>query len=146
MTATNPPTSLHYVMASRLTEVDGACRELRALLEAHGLTPVGFPVELATRECLCNAVVHGNRGRADARVTLALRIGRRWIRVEVADEGSGFPWRRASRMPPGIRRQSGRGLAICALYAARMAFSRSGNRITLWIAKRKGDRHARVCD
>jgi anti-sigma regulatory factor (Ser/Thr protein kinase) len=138
MTPLRAPISLLRAMPSHLTAVEAVCRDVRGWLEANGLSAVGFAVELTTRECLCNAVVHGNAGRADARVTLSLRIGRRWIRVQVADEGRGFPWRSATKSPPEGTQEHGRGLAICALYASRVAFNRSGSRITLWIAKRKG--------
>jgi anti-sigma regulatory factor (Ser/Thr protein kinase) len=133
---------MHRSIPSRLAEVDRVCREARELLEAHGLADRSFAVELVTRECLCNAIVHGGRGCAEARVTLELRVGRRWVRLQVADEGPGFPWRRASRLPPDDDSPGGRGLAICALYAERIAFNRTGSRISVWIAKQKGDRRA----
>ena len=135
-----PPASrLRLHLASSLGAVDAACREIRTLIEGHGLAAAGFAVELAAREAMCNAVVHGNRGDAAKRVRLDLGIGRRWIRMQVADDGTGFDWRRRARTPDPTR-TSGRGLALCSLYATRIAFNRSGNRITLWFEKPKGER------
>jgi serine/threonine-protein kinase RsbW len=134
-----PATRLRLHMASNLGAVDVACREIRTLIEGHGLAAGGFGVEIVAREALCNAVQHGNRGDGAKRVRLDVGIGRRWIRLQVADDGVGFDWRRRSRAPDPTK-TSGRGLALCSLYASRMAFNRSGTRITLWFEKPKGER------
>lgn len=123
---------------SRLRAVESLCREIRALLQQHGLAAVAFPVELSARECLNNAALHGNQRAATKRVGLDLRIGRTWIRLQVTDQGRGFNWRRAraAALSEGTK-TSGRGLAICTLYAQRVAFNQRGNRITLWLTKTK---------
>jgi serine/threonine-protein kinase RsbW len=123
---------------SRLKAVEPLCREIRALLQANGLAEVLFPVELSARECLNNAILHGNEGKASRRVGLELHIGRRWIRLQVTDEGRGFPWRaaRSVSLQDGMATH-GRGLSICLLYAHRVAFNQRGNRITLWLGKTK---------
>ena len=46
--------------------VDGVCRDLRAFLSTSGVSAAGFGIELVARELLNNAVLHGNRIRADA--------------------------------------------------------------------------------
>jgi serine/threonine-protein kinase RsbW len=125
-------------MPSTLACVETLCHEIRGRLAAQGLAGLQFPVELVLRECLCNAVTHGNRCDARKTVRLELRVGRRWIRLQIADEGPGFAWRRARKAPWDVAAISGRGLAICALYASRLAFNRAGNQITLWIEKPKG--------
>ena len=132
--------SLRRSIRSCLTEVDVVCGEIRALLEAAGYAAACFSVELATRECLCNAVIHGNRCDPEKAVHMDLRIGRRWIRLDVADEGAGFNWRRERKTPRDETISDGRGLAIYARYARRIAFNRRGNRVTLWIEKPKGGR------
>lgn len=121
---------------SRSDAVDALCGNLRALLERHGLRGVAFRVELSARECLNNAVLHGNRHQAAKRVAFELRIGRSWIWMQVTDQGRGFNWRRAMAAGPADGTAThGRGLAICRHYAQRVAFNRRGNRISLWLKK-----------
>jgi len=128
--------SLHREIPSRLAEVDMLCKEIRSLLVDNGLEDLSFPVELAARECLNNAVIHGNRCDASKKVALNLQIGRKWIFLRVSDEGSGFNWRKARRAPlPGDADISGRGLSIMALYAHRITFNRRGNQVTLWLKR-----------
>ncbi len=142
--------SLHLKVRSRLAEVDPVCREIRSLLEDNGQAAACFPVELLAREWLKNAIVHGNRRDANKKVALKLRIGRKWIYLQIIDEGNGFNWRKARRAPPPDNTViSGRGLPISALYAHRVTFNQRGNRITLWLKKQnKGGskQHGRLHD
>lgn len=128
-------------IGSRLEEVDLACLELRAFLWDRGLAPRSFAVELVARECLNNAVMHGHRGRPDKRIGLRLEVGPEWMVLSVTDEGEGLApgRRRPIRSATGER---GRGLAICALYAAKVKFNRRGNRVTLWLARSGKERIA----
>lgn len=131
-----PARTLRREIPSRLAAVDTLCLELRALLGRHELAGVAFPVELAARECLNNAVLHGNQRKAAKRVRLELRIGRTWIRLQVTDQGRGFNWRRTRAVAPlGGASANGRGVAICRQYSHRVAFNQRGNRITLWLRK-----------
>ncbi len=133
-----PVRVLRREIPSRLPVVESLCREIRAILQQNGLTAVAFPVELSARECLNNAALHGNQRLATKRVGLDFRIGRKWIRLQVTDQGRGYNWRRAraAALSDGTK-TSGRGLVICTLYAQRVAFNQRGNRITLWLAKTK---------
>ncbi len=53
-------------------------------------------VKTAVGEAFINAVEHGNRGRADRRVTLRFELAAEELRVEVADGGAGFDPDRAA--------------------------------------------------
>jgi serine/threonine-protein kinase RsbW len=128
--------SLCQTIPSQLDEVELLCLKIRDLLQTNGLAEACFGVELLARECLNNAVIHGNRRDADKSVGLCLWLGRAWIRLEVSDEGQGFAWRKAGRKRPAATAASGRGLQLYELYAGRVRFNRRGNRITLWISKR----------
>ena len=126
------------------------CREICSLLEENGLAWVCFAAELVARECLNNAIIHGNRRDVGKRVALDLLIKRRWIYLQIIDEGPGFNWRKARRAPlPEDTAISGRGLSISALYADRITFNRRGNRVTVWLKKESEGgtkRHERVHD
>ena len=142
--------SLHREIRSHLAEVDPLCREICSLLEENGLARVCFAAELVARECLNNAIIHGNRRDVGKRVALNLLIKRKWIYLQIIDEGSGFNWRKARRAPlPEDKATSGRGLSISALYADRIRFNRRGNRVTVWLRKESEGgtkRHERVHD
>ena len=127
--------SLRRELPSRLAEVEAFCHELRALCRRESLSSRAFAVELVAREALNNAVLHGNAGDEKKRVTFELRCGREWIRLSIRDEGPGFHWRARRREVPSGAADSGRGLPILALYAARVQFNRCGNRVTLWLRK-----------
>jgi serine/threonine-protein kinase RsbW len=128
-----PSAALNRVMPSRLEEVEGVCREVRALGKEHGPNSVVFGLELTLRECLNNAIIHGNRRDPAKRVALDLLWRPKWIWVRVTDEGPGFDWRSVRQKPlADSTATSGRGLSIAAGYAQRVRFNPSGNQITLW--------------
>jgi anti-anti-sigma factor len=135
--ARRPPLSLRHTIPSRIEEAESLCLKIRAFLQAAGLAELCFPVELLARECLVNAVIHGNGKAADKSVALCLAVGKEWIRLEVCDQGPGFPWRKERQKSVETAKPSGHGLQFCALYAERVRFNRRGNQITLWIRKTK---------
>ena len=114
-----------------MAEADLLCRKIRCLLHANGLCQVGFPVELLARECLNNAVIHGNRNDADKSIVLRLSLGREWIRLQVQRRRPGICAGERRGKSDWIPRHGvlGRGLQLCALYAERVRFNRSGNQI-----------------
>jgi serine/threonine-protein kinase RsbW len=119
-----------------LAEVESLCLKIRALLQSNDLVEACFCVELLARECLNNAVIHGNRGDAGKLIELSLCVGRKYLRLQVGDEGPGFAWPEMRRKRLDTVAPSGRGLKLYELYARRVQFNRSGNRITLWIGKK----------
>jgi PAS domain S-box-containing protein len=105
-------------MPSTTRAVDLACERFRAWLKAcDGPWRPGrercFDLVLAVREALTNAVLHGNRGRAEAAVQLRwqLRADPGELAVTVTDEGPGFDL--AVQEPPSDPlADRGRGLAF----------------------------------
>jgi anti-sigma regulatory factor (Ser/Thr protein kinase) len=129
--------TLRRQLQSNLDQADAAGHEIGALLR-EAAPHCGFGVELCGRECLNNAVVHGNRYAADKAVELFLRVGRKWVFLRVTDEGAGFDWRRLLRSHRVANDSvNGRGLAILSAYADRVSFNRSGNSVSLWFRKKK---------
>lgn len=120
-----------------MEEAELLCMKIRAFLQSAELSEVSFPVELLARECLTNAVIHGNRNAADKTVVFNLAVGRKWIRLQVSDEGHGFRWRNQREERQDTTIPSGRGVPLYALYAERVRFNRSGNRVALWVRKMK---------
>lgn len=132
---------LCLTIPSRLAAIEPVCEQVRALLERRHLEDLEFAVEILARECLNNAILHGNRGVADARVNFGIRIGRKLICLRVTDQGPGFDWRRRIRHGlPEDTAVEGRGLMVASIYARRIAFNRRGNQVTLWINTAKEGR------
>lgn len=132
---------LLLTIPSRLAAIEPACEQIRSLLGRRHLEDLEFAVEILARECLNNAILHGNRGLENARVNFGMRIGRKLICLCVRDQGPGFDWRRrASRRLPADTAVEGRGLMVASMYAQRIAFNRLGNQVTLWINTAKEGR------
>ncbi len=71
-------------------------------------------ISMAARECLVNAVVHGNRYNLKKKVHLAVETSSDSVKVTIADEGEGFD---LSDLPDplaeeNILRHSGRGIFL----------------------------------
>jgi serine/threonine-protein kinase RsbW len=122
-------------MPSQIGEVSAACRQARDMLDKHQLPHCVFNVELVLRECLNNAILHGNLQDPAKTTTLKMTIGRKWICLRVADEGAGFDWRKLRRNRLTPRDCGGRGLGIILLYSHRVAHNIKGNEIAVWMNK-----------
>jgi anti-sigma regulatory factor (Ser/Thr protein kinase) len=131
----HPPASLSWTIPSNLALVDDLCRETRAWLQGHRQDAQAFAIDLLLREFLNNAIIHGNRRIARRKVRAGVRIGRKWMVLQIRDEGPGFDWRAAAQRIPEESATSGRGLPIGKEYASRMRYNRAGNEITLWIPR-----------
>jgi serine/threonine-protein kinase RsbW len=100
---------------STLQSVDEA--EAVAMREAQ---KAGFPEEdrdqigMAVRECMVNAVVHGNRYNKKKKVHLELEAADGGLTVVIGDEGEGFDFNSLPDplSPENLLRQSGRGLLL----------------------------------
>jgi serine/threonine-protein kinase RsbW len=71
-------------------------------------------IGMAVRECLVNAVVHGNRYSSHKRVHLEIERSDNGLAVTVGDEGEGFDLNSLPDplAPENLLRQSGRGLLL----------------------------------
>src|SRR5947208_16954977 len=106
---------IHETLESALESVDKA--EELTLREAE---PLGLDEDdlarfgMAVRECMVNAVVHGNRYSQDKKVHLDIERSPDRIAVTIRDEGSGFDPNSLPDplAPENLMRQSGRGLLL----------------------------------
>ena len=132
---------LCLTIPSRPAAIEPVCEQIRGLLATRHLQDMEFAVEILARECLNNAILHGNQGVANARVNFGMRIGKKLIRLRVTDQGPGFDWRSVVRHGlPAESAVDGRGLTLTSLYAWRIAFNGRGNQVTLWIKTAKEGR------
>ena len=71
-------------------------------------------IGMAVRECMVNAVVHGNRYNKKKKVHLDLELSATGLTVIIGDEGDGFDLNSLPDplSPDNLLRQSGRGLLL----------------------------------
>jgi serine/threonine-protein kinase RsbW len=71
-------------------------------------------IGMAVRECMVNAVVHGNRYSAHKKIHLAISSTGGRIAITIGDEGSGFDPNSLPDplAPENLLRQSGRGILL----------------------------------
>jgi serine/threonine-protein kinase RsbW len=71
-------------------------------------------IGMAVRECMVNAVVHGNRYNKKKKVHLEIESSNGGLTVFIGDEGEGFDFNSLPDplSPENLLRQSGRGLLL----------------------------------
>jgi len=112
---------LHFPSTPRA--IDMACVRLDECIKSMKLASGcdasrRFDISIAVREALTNAVIHGNRSRPEASVTLRCWPGetRDRVLIAVADEGKGFDLE-AHRPPEDPLSERGRGIPLIRAYA-----------------------------
>lgn len=106
---------IQALLESTLDSVDKA--EAMVMQEAAKL---GFEeddqqqIGMAVRECMVNAVVHGNRYNKNKHVHLDIAGAQRQLSIKIGDEGEGFDLASLPdpTAPENLLRQSGRGLLL----------------------------------
>jgi serine/threonine-protein kinase RsbW len=85
-------------------------------------------IELAVREAVANAVLHGNCCDSRKKVFLAAELRAASLVIHVRDEGRGFDLgpRADPRHPEYLLRESGRGLFLMETYMDEVVLRRSG--------------------
>ncbi len=107
--------SVDILLESTLDSVDTAEAETLKVAEVLGFEEEDLhKIGMAVRECMVNAVVHGNRYNARKKVHFQVLKGMDYMRVIIRDEGEGFDFE--SLPDPlaeeNLLRQSGRGLLL----------------------------------
>jgi serine/threonine-protein kinase RsbW len=116
----------HETLSSTLESVDQAeelvLREAQSLgLDEDELAHFG----MAVRECMVNAVVHGNRYSQEKKVHLDIQRSPERIVVTIRDEGSGFDPNSLPDplAPENLMRQSGRGLLLTRTFVDELSIN-----------------------
>jgi serine/threonine-protein kinase RsbW len=107
--------TLERALDSTLESVDSA-EELavgaaqRAGFDEDDLLKIG----MAVRECMVNAVVHGNRYSGGKKVRFTVKHGADHLQVTIADEGEGFDFENLPDplAPENLMATSGRGIFL----------------------------------
>jgi serine/threonine-protein kinase RsbW len=93
-------------------------------------------IGMAVRECMVNAVVHGNRYSAGKKVRLSIAATPERITVRIADEGAGFDLESLPDplAPENLLKQSGRGIFLIRSFMDEFSVERrsgAGSQATL---------------
>src|SRR5258708_35993153 len=107
--------TIEQVLDSTLDSVDHAERLALELAHESGFGDEDLDrIGMSVRECMVNAVVHGNRYNAHKKVRLSLSLTPERLTIRIADEGEGFD---PGELPDPISgdnlmRHSGRGIFL----------------------------------
>jgi serine/threonine-protein kinase RsbW len=122
---------------STLESVDVAEAEILSAGEKEGFDEDDLnKVGMAVRECMVNAVVHGNRYNVNKRVHVVVTAGGNTLAVRISDQGEGFE---PSDVPDplaeeNLLRHSGRGVFLIRAFMDEVQFrklSPVGTEVTL---------------
>jgi serine/threonine-protein kinase RsbW len=120
-------------MPSKVQAISPLVERLMLLIEGSHFVPgEEFGVELALREALGNAVLHGNREHPEAKVHIRCRC---WpdkeISIVVTDQGKGFDFgqTRADGFISDPLSEHGRGILLMKAYMDDVHFERGGSEV-----------------
>jgi serine/threonine-protein kinase RsbW len=120
-------------MPSKVQAISPLVERLMLLVEGSQCVPgEEFGVELALREALGNAVVHGNHEHPEAKVHIRCRC---WpgkeISIVVTDQGKGFDFEKTGgdRLMPDPLSEHGRGIQLMKANMDIVHFERGGSEV-----------------
>lgn len=127
---------LRTVVESTTEAINHAVHDLLVRARAAGCLPrsIRAEIEIAAREALANAVIHGNRRDRSKRVFLRAYGGPSFgLAVFVRDEGAGFDPRAVPdpRDEDRLHLTHGRGLLLMSALLDDVAFRRGGREVVL---------------
>lgn len=137
MSSQEPPTpdSTTVNLTHDRRQIDRIERDLLDAIARHGYGKASqFAIRLAFEEAVSNAFHHGHRGLSpDLPVTVQFSVAPSEVRISVEDRGPGF---QPGAVPDptldeNIENPSGRGLMLMRAYMTSVAYSPSGNRVTM---------------
>jgi serine/threonine-protein kinase RsbW len=120
-------------MPSKIQAISPTVDRLMRLIGGSQCIPGNeFDVELALREALGNAVVHGNQEDPEKKVHIRCRCGRgQGISIIVTDQGKGFDFGKvlANGITANSPAEHGRGIPLIEAYMDDVHFARGGSEV-----------------
>ena len=137
---TGPCLELERSLPSKVAAISPFVDRLMLLLRKCGCVPQGeSDVEIALREALANAIIHGNHENPRKHVHVRCRCQREDVSITVKDEGRGFD---ITKMPDPTAPENtgsvhGRGIYLMKALMDEVDFEESG--VVVHIRKRSGE-------
>jgi len=126
---------IDFWMPSKIQAISPTVDRLMRLIERLQCAPgKEFDIELALREALGNAVVHGNEEHPEKRVHIRCRCGPgKGISIVVTDQGKGFDFEKVvgnglTSDPAGAH---GHGIQLMKAYMDDLHFARGGSEVRM---------------
>lgn len=118
-------------MPSQIQAISPLVDRLMLLIEGSQCVPgEEHGVEIAIREALANAVVHGNLKGRGIKVHVRCRCGPgNEISIVVTDHGEGFDFRNVSSLTSEPAGEHGRGIQLMKAYMDDVYFERGGTEV-----------------
>jgi serine/threonine-protein kinase RsbW len=128
--------TVEQVLDSTLESVDKGERLALELARESGFSEEDLDrIGMSVRECMVNAVVHGNRYNAKKKVRLALSRTPDRLTIQIADQGEGFEPEAIPDPVAGdnLLKHSGRGIFLMKTFMDEVTMRRlpSGTEVTL---------------
>jgi serine/threonine-protein kinase RsbW len=124
---------IDYWMPSNIQAISPLVDRLMGLIERAKCVPgAEFDVELAIREALGNAVVHGNQENPDKKVHIRCRCeSAKQVSVVVTDEGQGFDFLKilGNGLTSDPADAHGHGIPLMRAYMDDVRFERGGSEV-----------------
>ena len=124
-----PHIALEYSLPSEVTAISPFVDKLMPLLRNCGCVPGGVSdVEIALREALANAILHGNQQDRRKQVHVTCRCEPDEVSIAVKDEGMGFDINNVSdpTTPQNIGLVHGRGIHVMNAVMDEVRFEEGG--------------------
>jgi serine/threonine-protein kinase RsbW len=124
-----PHIALECSLPSEVTAISSFVDKLMLLLRNGGCVPEGVSdVEIALREALANAMIHGNREDPRKHVYVTCRCERDEVSIAVKDEGKGFDINNVldPTAPENVRSVHGRGIHMMKVLMDEVRFEEGG--------------------
>jgi serine/threonine-protein kinase RsbW len=124
-----PHIAVECSLPSEVTAISPFVAKLMRLLRNCGYVPEGLSdVEIALREALANAIIHGNREDPRKHVHVNCRCEPDEVSITVKDEGKGFDTNNVPdpTAPENIRSVHGRGIHIIKSLMDEVRFEEGG--------------------
>jgi len=141
-----PNAVLAITMRSEINAISGAVDWLMAMIqECHCVPRQERDVEIALREALANAVLHGNHQDAEKKIQISCRIqcgGE--VSIIVRDEGKGFdPTKVPDPAIDNIGSEHGRGIYLMRALMDEIRFEQGGTEVHMRKRASRSNRNRR---
>jgi len=139
-----PCIELEHSLPSQVAAISPVVDKPMVLLRGGGCVPEGLSdVEIALREALANAIIHGNREDPRKHVHVTCRCEPDEVSITVKDEGQGFEINKVAdpTAPENIGFVHGRGIYLMKAFMDEVRFEEGG--VVVHMRKRAGQTAAK---